>query len=39
METDKQMENDDKRVFKKKNNLNFNLFFFIPIAKRGPISK
>ena len=35
METDKQMENDDKRVFKK-NNLNFNLIFFIPIAKRGP---
>ena len=32
METDKQMENDDKRVFKK-NNLNFILFFFIPIAK------
>ena len=38
METDKQMENDDKRVFKK-NNLNFNLFLFIPIAKRGPTSK
>ena len=38
METDKPMENDDKRVFKK-NNLNFNLFFFIPIAKRGPTSK
>ena len=38
METDKQMENDDKRVFKK-NNLNFNLIFFISIAKRGPTSK
>ena len=38
METDKQMENDDKRVYKK-NNLNFNLFFFISIAKRGPTSK
>ena len=38
METDKQMENYDKRVFKKIN-LNFNLFFFIPIAKRGPTSK
>ena len=38
METDKQMENDDKRVFKK-NNLNFNLIFIISIAKRGPTSK
>ena len=32
METDKQQENDDKRVFKK-NNFNFNPFYFILIAK------
>ena len=32
METDKQQENDDKRVYKK-NNSNFNLFYIILIAK------